>query len=109
MDLAIGVVLGSAFQKMVDALVQQVLMPPLNWLSGNVNTTDWVVTLGEIPFGIGVLVNSMLQFGLIAITVFMLVKALNRLQARKPDQPSEPKHDASVELLREIRDFLKQQ
>jgi len=107
MDLAIGVVVGSAFQKIVDALVQQVLMPPLNWLSGNVDTASWTLNLGAIPIGIGALVNAVLQFGLISLAVFLLVQALNRLHVREANEQPEPKPDPNVELLREIRDLLK--
>ncbi|HAG34031.1 MAG: hypothetical protein ABS25_03270 [Cryomorphaceae bacterium BACL18 MAG-120507-bin74] len=107
MDLAIGVVLGSAFQKIVDALVQQVLMPPLNWLSGNVDTASWTLNLGAVPIGIGALVNAVLQFGLISLAVFLLVKALNRLHVSEASNQPESQSDPSVELLREIRDLLK--
>jgi large conductance mechanosensitive channel len=107
MDLAIGVVLGSAFQKIVDALVQQVLMPPLNWLSGNVDTASWTLNLGAVPIGIGALVNAVLQFGLISLAVFLLVNALNRLHVRESHKQPEPTPDPNVELLREIRDLLK--
>jgi len=107
MDLAIGVVLGSAFQKIVDALVQQVLMPPLNWLSGNVDTASWTLNFGAVPIGIGALVNAVLQFGLISLAVFLLVKALNRLHVREENKQPIPQPDPSVELLREIRDLLK--
>ena len=107
MDLAIGVVIGSAFQKIVDALVQQVLMPPLNWLSGNVDTASWTLNLGAIPIGIGALVNAVLQFGLISLAVFLLVQALSRLHVREASEQPEPKPDPNVELLREIRDLLK--
>jgi large conductance mechanosensitive channel len=107
MDLAIGVVLGSAFQKIVDALVQQVLMPPLNWLSGNVDTASWTLNLGAVPIGIGALVNAVLQFGLISLAVFLLVNVLNRLHVRESHKQPEPKPDPNVELLREIRDLLK--
>jgi large conductance mechanosensitive channel len=107
MDLAIGVVVGSAFQKIVDALVQQVLMPPLNWLSGNVDTASWTLNLGAIPIGIGALINAILQFGLISLAVFLLVKTLNRIHVREANEQPEPKPDPSVELLSEIRDLLK--
>jgi large conductance mechanosensitive channel len=107
MDLAIGVVLGSAFQKIIDALVQQVLMPPLNWLSGNVDTASWTLNLGAVPIGIGALVNAVLQFGLISLAVFLLVKALNRLHVSEASNQPESQSDPSVELLREIRDLLK--
>ena len=107
MDLAIGVVIGSAFQKIVDALVQQVRMPPLNWLSGNVDTASWTLNLGAIPIGIGALINAILQFGLISLAVFLLVKTLNRIHVREANEQPEPKPDPSVELLSEIRDLLK--
>ena len=108
LDLAVGVVLGSAFQKVVDALVQNVLMPPLNWLSGNVDTASWTLNFGAVPIGIGALITSVLQFFLIALAVFLLVNALNKLHLKESAKtPAEPKPDPSVELLREIRDLLK--
>ena len=96
-----------AFEEIVDALVQQVLMPPLNWLSGNVDTASWTLNLGAIPIGIGAFINAILQFGLISLAVFLLVKTLNRIHVREANEQPEPKPDPSVELLSEIRDLLK--
>ncbi|MEY4478670.1 MAG: large-conductance mechanosensitive channel [Bacteroidota bacterium] len=110
LDLAIGVVLGAAFQRVVDALVNEVLMPPLTWLSGNVDTGSWTIKLGPIPIGIGSLINAVLQFGLISFSVFILVQALNRIHRRNAEHPSsEPSADSAVEVLREIRDLLKKE
>ena len=110
LDLAIGVVLGAAFQRVVDALVNEVLMPPLTWLSGNVDTGSWTIKLGPIPIEIGSLINAVLQFGLISFSVFILVQALNRIHRRNAENPSsEPSADSAVEVLREIRDLLKKE
>jgi large conductance mechanosensitive channel len=110
LDLAIGVVLGAAFQRVVDALVNEVLMPPLTWLSGNVDTGSWTVKLGPVPIGIGSLINAVLQFGLISFSVFIQVQALNRIHRRHAEHvSSEPISDSAVELLREIRDLLKKE
>lgn len=106
MDLAIGVVVGAAFQRIVDVLVQEVFMPPLSWLSGSVDTTSWILHIGPVPIGIGALVHAVLQFLLIAVAIFAVVKATNRL--RRLEQQANPKVlDPKIELLREIRDLLK--
>lgn len=108
LDLAIGVVLGAAFQRIVDVLVNEILMPPLAWLSGNVDTGSWSVNIGPIPFGVGALINAVLQFSLIALAVFLVVNALNGLQIRQAEKDaSEAPSDPSIDLLTEIRDLLK--
>jgi large conductance mechanosensitive channel len=117
-DLAVGVVIGAAFGKIVTTLVDKVIMPPIGWLIGGVDFSKWALTLQEasvdaagkevpaIVLGVGEFVNSLIQFTIIAFAIFMVVKAINRM--RKPEAapaPTEPTED--VLLLREIRDSLK--
>ena len=119
-DLAVGVVIGAAFGKIVNALVEQVIMPPIGLLIGGIDFSDWVWTLKAasvdaagnavpaVSIGIGTFINAVIQFVIIAFAIFMAVKAMNRLSRTgtpAPDAPAEPGED--VLLLREIRDSLK--
>lgn len=123
-DLAVGVVIGGAFGKIVTALVDKVIMPPLGWLIGNVDFSDLAWTLAparvaadgsEIPavmIGYGEFLNTVIQFLIVAFAIFMLVKGVNRLARRRkqeeeaPAAPPEPSEE--VLLLRQIRDSLQQ-
>ena len=117
--LAVGVVIGAAFGKIVTVLVDSVIMPPIGLLIGGVDFSDLVITLrqatvdaaGEavpaVTIGIGEFINALIQFVIVAFAIFMVVKAINRLN-RKPEQappPEVPSED--VLLLREIRDSLR--
>ena len=121
-DLAVGVVIGASFGKIVTALVDNVIMPPLGLLIGGVDFADWEIMLrretvdaaGEtvpaVAIGIGIFLNTMVQFVIVAFAIFLLVKAINRLkrkqaEAPEPQKPAEPSEE--VKLLREIRDSLK--
>ena len=118
-DLAVGVVIGAAFGKIVTALVDNVIMPPIGMLIGGVDFSALAITLKEasvdaageavpaVQIGYGVFLNALIQFVIVAFAIFMVVKAINRLN-RKPEvveAPAGPSED--VLLLREIRDSLK--
>ena len=119
-DLAVGVVIGAAFGKIVTALVDHVIMPPIGLLIGGVDFSDLAITLkqasvdaaGEVvpavQIGYGTFLNALIQFIIVAFAIFMVVKAINRLNRKEeaaPEAPAEPSED--VLLLREIRDSLK--
>lgn len=119
-DLAVGVVIGAAFGKIVTALVEKVIMPPIGLLIGKVDFSDLKWTLAEattdaagaevpaVVIGYGEFINTVIQFIIVAFAIFMLIKVLNKLarkKAEKPAPPAEPSED--VLLLREIRDSLK--
>jgi large conductance mechanosensitive channel len=119
-DLAVGVVIGAAFGKIVTALVDNVIMPPSGLLIGGVDFSKWAWTLKEagvdaagnavpaVSIGIGLFLNALIQFVIIAFAIFMLVKAMNRLSRKEPPAPAEPAEPPEdVLLLREIRDSLK--
>ncbi|ADV26336.1 large conductance mechanosensitive channel protein [Pseudoxanthomonas suwonensis 11-1] len=124
-DLAVGVVIGGAFGKIVSALVDKIIMPPLGWLIGNVDFSDLAWTLSparvaadgsEIPavvIGYGEFLNTVIQFLIVAFAIFMLVKGLNRLARRRKQeeeaQAAPPEPSEEVLLLRQIRDSLQQQ
>ena len=122
-DLAVGVVIGGAFGKIVGALVEQVIMPPLGLLIGGVDFSAWKITLREagvdaagvalpaVNLGIGAFINTIVQFVIVAFAIFLVIKAMNRVvkkQEAAPAAPAEPPAPpADVVLLTEIRDLLK--
>ena len=118
-DLAVGVIIGASFGKIVTSLVDNVIMPPVGLLLGNVDFSklEWVLrpenpateAVEKVAIGYGAFINTQLQFLIVAFVVFLLVKAINRLrrqQAAAPDPvPAAP--TATEALLAEIRDELK--
>ena len=116
-DLAVGVVIGAAFGKIVTSFVGDVIMPPVGLLIGGVDFTDLAITLkaaeGAAPavvLSYGKFIQTVLDFVIVAFAIFMGVKAINRLkreEAAAPEAPPAPTKDQ--ELLSEIRDLLKAQ
>jgi large conductance mechanosensitive channel len=116
-DLAVGVVIGAAFGKIVTVLVDKIIMPPIGILIGGVDFSKWVVTLKaatmdaagkEVPavvLGVGEFLNTLIQFIIVALAIFMVVKAINKMSKPKAEAPAATPED--VLLLREIRDSLK--
>ncbi len=118
-DLAVGVVIGGAFGKIVTSLVDKVIMPPIGMLVGNVDFSSLAWTLApakigadgkEIPavvLGYGDFINTLIQFIIVAFAIFMLVKVVNKLSRKKEEAPAAtPEPSEEVLLLREIRDSL---
>jgi len=117
-DLAVGVVIGAAFGKIVSTLVDNVIMPPLGYLIGGIDFSDLVLRLGNpvadakgaISGGViikyGVFLNTVLQFLIVAFAIFLVIKLMNRLIRKQQAAPAPP---AEVVLLTEIRDLLKAQ
>ena len=117
-DLAVGVVIGAAFGKIVASLVDNVIMPPLGVLIGNVDFSDLVIKIGTpvadakgavtggaiIKYGL--FLNTVIQFVIVAIAIFLVVKLMNRL-TRKQEAAPPPPPPPEVVLLTEIRDLLK--
>jgi large conductance mechanosensitive channel len=110
-DLAIGVVIGAAFGKIVNSLVNDMIMPPIGLAIGGVDFKDLAVRLGTSPAGepvlfkYGLFIQTTFEFLLIAIALFMLIKAINRL--KRPSTAAAPAPPTKTEqLLQEIRDLL---
>jgi large conductance mechanosensitive channel len=123
-DMAVGVIIGAAFGKIVDSLVKDLVMPPIGLALGKVDFTNLFVVLkqgaqagpyltleaaqkaGAVTFNYGMFINTMISFLIIAFVVFLLVRTINRLkreeEAKPPAAPPE-----EIALLREIRDSLK--
>ncbi|WP_058834015.1 large-conductance mechanosensitive channel protein MscL [Luteimonas abyssi] len=119
-DLAVGVIIGASFGKIVTALVDQIIMPPIGLLIGGVDFSEWAITLrgetvdaaGEVvpavTVGIGLFLNTLIQFVIVAFAIFLVVKFINRLKRKQEEKPAEaPKPAEDIVLLREIRDSLK--
>ena len=117
-DLAVGVIIGGAFGKIVTSLVDQVIMPPIGWLIGGINFSDLKITLPVNPTNptgepavieYGAFINVLIQFVIVAFVIFMMVKLINKMrrqEAAKPD-PAPAAPTATEALLTEIRDALK--
>lgn len=91
-DLAVGVIIGMAFGKIVSAFVESVLMPLIGLLVGGVNLTDLAFSVGEAAVRYGIFLQAVVDFLIIAFVLFLLVRAINRMQAalEKPAAPAEP-------------------
>ena len=112
-DLAIGVVIGTAFGKITTSLVNDIIMPPLGVLIGDVDFSDLVLTLkaahDQVPavtLNYGLFMQTLLNFMIIAWAMFLVVKVVNRLKRKQKDAPADEKPRQEV-LLEEIRDLLK--
>jgi large conductance mechanosensitive channel len=119
-DLAVGVVIGAAFGKIVDSLVKDIIMPPIGLALGKVDFSNIFVVLkhgtvlgpyatvdaaqkaGAVTLNVGVFLNTVVSFAIVAFAIFLLVKFINRLHQAAPKEPPE-----EVKLLREIRDLLR--
>jgi len=118
-DMAVGVIIGAAFGKIVSSLVADVVMPPLGLLIGGIDFTQFQVVLrdavGDVPgvtLKYGVFIQHVFDFLIVAIAVFALIKMINTLrrQQEKPAAPAAPPEPPKQELLlAEIRDLLKSQ
>jgi large conductance mechanosensitive channel len=114
-DMAVGIIIGGAFGKIVSSLVNDILMPPLGMVMGGVDFSDKVITLREAAEGVtavqlkyGLFINNVISFLIVAVAVFMMVKAINKLKRQEAAAPTLPPQPSGEEkLLGEIRDLLK--
>lgn len=108
-DLAVGVIIGAAFGKVVNSLVENILMPPLGLLIGGVDFSQLKIVLKEAPsevaIGYGVFIQNVVNFLIVAWALFLLIKLMMRLHLEQKAKPTPTPED--VLLLREIRDSLK--
>ena len=118
-DLAVGVIIGAAFGKIVTSLVNDVIMPPIGLLLGGVDFANFFVTLsgesypslaaaqeaGATTLNYGVFINTIIQFVIVAFAIFIVIKQINRLKREQPPAPAAPARQEV--LLEEIRDAIK--
>jgi large conductance mechanosensitive channel len=114
-DMAVGIVIGAAFGKIVTSFVNDVLMPPIGIALGGVDFSDLAVTLkaasgdvAAVTLNYGSFIQTVVDFIIIAFAIFMVVKAMNSMKKKEAEKPAEPPAaPADVVLLTEIRDLLK--
>jgi large conductance mechanosensitive channel len=113
-DMAVGIVIGAAFGKIVTSLVNDVIMPPIGVLLGGVDFSSLGVTLkaaaGTTPAVVlryGALINTIVDFLIVALAIFLVIKGMNALKRKHEEAPVPPAPPVQETLLREIRDLLK--
>ncbi len=107
-DMAVGVIIGGAFGKIVSSLVNDVVMPLVGIVTGGIDFTDLKVTIGEANITYGNFIQNVVDFLIIAFCIFMMIKGLNKLSKKKEEAPATPPAPSKEEeLLTEIRDLLK--
>ena len=124
MDLAVGVIIGGAFGKIIDSMVKDIIMPFISWiLGGDVDYSNWFLVLGDNPNNVttlkaaqdaglnvlayGSFLTILINFLLLAWVVFLLVKVMNKMRRQTVEEPAPAATPEDIELLREIRDELK--
>lgn len=126
LDLAVAVIIGGAFGKIVTSLTDDVIMPVIGKIFGGLDFSSYFVVLGKVPaalagsadyaalkkagvplFGYGAFVTAAVNFVIVAFIIFLIVRAVNRMMPKAPEVVAEPVEPADVTLLREIRDELK--
>lgn len=127
LDLAVGVIIGAAFGKIVTSLTEDMIMPVIGVATGGVDFTNKFVVLGAVPesykgsltdyaalkaagvpmLGYGAFITAIISFLLMAFVIFQIVRAANRMMPAKPEAPAAPAGPSEIELLTEIRDALK--
>ena len=123
-DMAVGIIIGAAFGKIVSSFVNDVIMPPIGLLMGGVNFSNLFVNLGSGAFETlaaaetagapiikyGVFINTVLDFVIVAFAIFMVIRVMNKMKKKEEEKPATPPEPSAEEkLLTEIRDVLKAQ
>jgi len=114
-DLAVGIIIGGAFGKIISSFVSDVLMPPIGLMLGGMDFSKLALTLKPGSEGVepvllkyGVFINTAIDFLIIAFAIFMVIKAMNSLKKKEVEAPAAPPEPpADIKLLSEIRDLLK--
>ena len=111
MDMAVGVIIGGAFGKIVSSLVDDVLMPAIGMLTGNVDFTKLALKIGEgdnaAVLNYGTFIQNIIDFLIIALCIFLMIKGMNKLTKKKEEEPAPAEPSNEEKLLGEIRDLLK--
>ena len=108
MDLAVGVIIGAAFGKIVTSLVNDILMPLIGVLLGKVNFTDLSVKIGSSTIKYGMFIQNIVDFLIVAFCIFVMVKIINKIINKKEDKKEEkPVKTDEFKVLEEIRDLVK--
>jgi large conductance mechanosensitive channel len=120
-DMAVGIIIGAAFSTIVKSLVDDVIMPPIGLITGGVDFSDLYINLsggdyqslaqareaGAATINIGVFINNVISFAIVAFVLFLVIKGMNQLRRKQEDKPEDaPPPPREVQLLEEIRDAL---
>ena len=108
MDMAVGVIIGGAFGKIVSSLVDDILMPLIGIFTGGVDFSSLAATVGNAKVTYGMFVQNVIDFLIIAFCIFVMVKAMNKIIKKREETPASAAPSAEEKLLTEIRDLLKQ-
>lgn len=117
-DMAVGIIIGAAFGKIVSSLVTDIIMPPIGILLGGIDFTNLTITLKEatdlteaITLNYGIFINTVVDFVIISFSIFMIIKQFNKLNKKEEEikeiDEKEKKPNEEILLLREIRDVIK--
>lgn len=111
-DLAVGVIIGGAFGKIVTSLVNDVIMPLIGIISGGLDFKNWNYTVGNAKIAVGSFIQSLVDFFIIAVCIFIIIKILGKFKKKKKEPVvtivAEPEPSKEELLLTEIRDLLKE-
>ena len=120
-DMAVGIIIGGAFGKIISSFVSDVIMPPIGMLMGNVDFSQLFINLSDTTYetlalakeagaptiNYGVFLNTVLDFLIIAFAIFMVIRGMNKMKKQEEEKPAEPaKPSEEVQLLTDIRDAL---
>jgi large conductance mechanosensitive channel len=120
-DMAVGIIIGAAFSTIVKSLVNDVIMPPIGLITGGMDFSDLYINLsggdyqslaqareaGAATINVGIFINSVISFAIVAFVLFMVIKGMNQLRRKQEEEPAtEPPPSREVQLLEEIRDAL---
>ena len=120
-DMAVGIIIGAAFSTIVKSLVNDVIMPPIGLVTGGMDFSDLYINLsggdyqslaqareaGAATINVGIFINSVISFAIVAFVLFMVIKGMNQLRRKQEEEPAtEPPPSREVQLLEEIRDAL---
>lgn len=113
MDMAVGVIIGGAFGKIVTSLVDDILMPIIGAITGGVDFSGLSIKVGGAAIAYGNFIQNIIDFLIVALCIFMMIKVMNgvadKMKKEEEAKPEEPKGPTTEELLAEIRDLLKDQ
>lgn len=110
LDLAIGVIIGAAFGKIVSSLVSDIIMPVIGLLLGGVDFSGLKATIGDATLTYGVFLQTVVDFLIVSFSIFLFIRTINRFKRKEEEKSEEPPAPSKEEvLLAEIRDLLKQQ
>lgn len=108
-DLAVGVIVGGAFGKIVTSLVNDIMMPLIGIVSGGIDFTNLSITFKDATIAYGAFIQNIIDFLIISVCIFLFVKFINKFnKPKKEEKPKEVKKPDDILLLEEIRDLLKE-